>query len=78
MRGFPHIGECLYLTLIDKVASLPKIVPRCSGGWYEVMNSSKRLIKDSTLSKCQAVTHIHVIVIIRVEAADLPQIRAPY
>ena len=76
MRGFPHIGECLYLTSIDRIASPPKIVPRCSGSWYEVMYNSKWLINNSMLSKCDPVTHIHVIVIIRVEAADLLQSRA--
>jgi hypothetical protein len=71
-----HIGECLYLTLIDEEAPPPKILPRCPGGWYEVVYNSKRLINDSVLSICYPVTHIHVIVIIRVEAADLPQNRA--
>ena len=59
-----HIGECLYLTLIDEVAPSPKIVPRGSDGRYEVMRNSKRLIKDSVLSICYPVTHIHIIVII--------------
>ena len=63
-RGFLHIGECLYLTLIDKVASPPKIVPRCSGGWYEVVDNSKRLIKDSVLSMRYPVTHIQIILMI--------------
>jgi len=63
-RGFLHIGECLHLPLIDEVAPPPEIVPRCSGGWYEVMRNSKRLIKDSVLSMCYPVAHIHVIVIV--------------
>jgi hypothetical protein len=75
-RSFSHVGECLYLAFIDSVTSPPEVMPRCPGGWDEVMHNSKRLIEDSALGICDAVAHIHVIVIIRVEAADLAQGRA--
>jgi inner membrane protein len=43
-RSFPHIGEYLYLSSIDEVAPPPKIVPRCSSGWHEMMYNSQWLI----------------------------------
>jgi hypothetical protein len=72
-RGFLHISEYRHLTLIGEVDLPPKVVPGCSSGWYEVMHDSERLIKDSVLSMRYPVAHIHVILMIRVEAADLLQ-----
>jgi hypothetical protein len=37
------------------------------------MHNSKRLIKDSVLGMRYPLTHIHVILMICVEAADFPQ-----
>jgi hypothetical protein len=72
-RGFSHIGKYLYLILIGEVTLPPKIVPRCSSGWYEVMHNSKRLIKHPVLGIRYPVTHVHVIPTVCVEAADLLQ-----
>src|SRR5215470_142304 len=72
-RGFLHIGEYRHLTSICAVALPPKVVPGCSSGGHEVMHDGKRLVKDPVLSMRYPVTHIHVILMIRVEAADLLQ-----
>ena len=67
------LANTVYLTLIGEVALPPEIVPGCPSGWHEVMHDSKRLIKDPVLSMRYPVAHIHVILMIRVEAADLLQ-----
>ena len=73
-----HISECCHLASVYKIAAPPKIVPGRPVGRYEVMDDRKWFIKDRVASERDSVAHVHVVVIIRVEAADLLQSRAPY
>jgi hypothetical protein len=73
-----HISERLNLAQIDKVAAPPEIAPSCSGGRHEMIDDSQWLVEDIIMGERKAMTHVHVIVVIRVEATDFLQSGAPH
>jgi hypothetical protein len=76
-RRVLHIGERLHLALIDIEAASPEIAPRRPRDRHPVMHDRARLIEHPVPSVGDSVRDIHVIVVIRLEAAELLQDRAP-
>jgi hypothetical protein len=72
-----HIGERLHLALIDVEAAPPEIAPCRPRDRHPVMHDRARLIEHLVLSVGDPVRDIHVIVVIRLEAAELLQDSAP-
>jgi len=68
-----HIGECLHLASIDKIASPPEIAPGCPRSRNEMVYDSIWLVNNFILGKRDSVTHVHVIVIIGMKTTDLVQ-----
>jgi hypothetical protein len=76
-RRIIHVGERLHLALVHVEAAPPEIAPGRPGNRHPVVHDGARLIEHLVLGVGDPVRDIHVIVVIRLEAAELLQDRAP-